>query len=263
MINIGRNDPCSCGSGKKYKKCCLEKDESENLKAISRAKEQSDEDYEESEDIPDFPEIQRDAATEPKKRITAEPPPDEIPVFPKPREKLPELPPEQDRIVEDWWNAMMPVFRKNDAEEMIRRLEDFMKVHPDLVVHLGLESEFLFELGGEMGRRKEWARFTDLLLRIRREHPEMYVRSYSYYDRDVIAELVISKRFEEIPQYFNFFHQFPDSAPDNVSEVIDLLAWTGRQNELFEMIKSTFTTCVAGCSICACLFWNQQTLFHG
>ncbi len=22
-MNIGRNDPCSCGSGKKYKKCCL------------------------------------------------------------------------------------------------------------------------------------------------------------------------------------------------------------------------------------------------
>ena len=22
---VGRNDPCSCGSGKKYKKCCLDK----------------------------------------------------------------------------------------------------------------------------------------------------------------------------------------------------------------------------------------------
>jgi len=22
---IGRNDPCPCGSGKKYKKCCLKK----------------------------------------------------------------------------------------------------------------------------------------------------------------------------------------------------------------------------------------------
>jgi SEC-C motif len=22
-INVGRNDPCPCGSGKKYKKCCL------------------------------------------------------------------------------------------------------------------------------------------------------------------------------------------------------------------------------------------------
>lgn len=25
-MKIGRNDPCSCGSGKKYKKCCLDKD---------------------------------------------------------------------------------------------------------------------------------------------------------------------------------------------------------------------------------------------
>lgn len=27
MIKIGRNDPCHCGSGKKYKKCCLLKDQ--------------------------------------------------------------------------------------------------------------------------------------------------------------------------------------------------------------------------------------------
>lgn len=25
MIKIGRNDPCPCGSGLKFKKCCLEK----------------------------------------------------------------------------------------------------------------------------------------------------------------------------------------------------------------------------------------------
>jgi hypothetical protein len=25
-MKIGRNDPCHCGSGLKYKKCCLEKD---------------------------------------------------------------------------------------------------------------------------------------------------------------------------------------------------------------------------------------------
>ena len=24
---IGRNDPCHCGSGKKYKRCCLEEDQ--------------------------------------------------------------------------------------------------------------------------------------------------------------------------------------------------------------------------------------------
>jgi hypothetical protein len=26
-MKVGRNDPCSCGSGKKYKKCCLAKDD--------------------------------------------------------------------------------------------------------------------------------------------------------------------------------------------------------------------------------------------
>ena len=25
-MNIGRNDPCHCGSGKKYKHCCLSKE---------------------------------------------------------------------------------------------------------------------------------------------------------------------------------------------------------------------------------------------
>jgi len=28
-MRVGRNDPCHCGSGKKYKKCCMEKDEAE------------------------------------------------------------------------------------------------------------------------------------------------------------------------------------------------------------------------------------------
>jgi hypothetical protein len=35
--NLGRNDPCHCGSGRKYKQCCLAKDEA-NARA-ARAKE--------------------------------------------------------------------------------------------------------------------------------------------------------------------------------------------------------------------------------
>jgi tetratricopeptide (TPR) repeat protein len=36
MAQVGRNQPCPCGSGKKYKRCCLAKDEalaSERLRA--------------------------------------------------------------------------------------------------------------------------------------------------------------------------------------------------------------------------------------
>jgi hypothetical protein len=35
--DIGRNDPCHCGSGKKYKKCHLEKDETSNRKEREKA----------------------------------------------------------------------------------------------------------------------------------------------------------------------------------------------------------------------------------
>lgn len=35
MASIGRNDPCPCGTGKKYKKCCLPKHEQET--ALRRA----------------------------------------------------------------------------------------------------------------------------------------------------------------------------------------------------------------------------------
>jgi hypothetical protein len=36
-MELGRNEPCHCGSGKKYKKCCLEKDEGKNRKEREKA----------------------------------------------------------------------------------------------------------------------------------------------------------------------------------------------------------------------------------
>lgn len=35
--SIGRNDPCPCGSGKKYKKCCLNKMRSEKHKEFQKS----------------------------------------------------------------------------------------------------------------------------------------------------------------------------------------------------------------------------------
>ncbi len=39
-MKLGRNDPCHCGSGNKYKKCCLPKDAAENTaKLVAEAAE--------------------------------------------------------------------------------------------------------------------------------------------------------------------------------------------------------------------------------
>ena len=36
MPDIGRNDPCHCGSGKKYKKCCELKDQTKEHSALEK-----------------------------------------------------------------------------------------------------------------------------------------------------------------------------------------------------------------------------------
>jgi tetratricopeptide (TPR) repeat protein len=50
MPKVGRNEPCPCGSGKKYKRCCLDKDqafERETLAATGQARHDDDERYDE------------------------------------------------------------------------------------------------------------------------------------------------------------------------------------------------------------------------
>lgn len=36
MVKLGRNQPCPCGSGKKYKLCCLPKDEAAASEALAQ-----------------------------------------------------------------------------------------------------------------------------------------------------------------------------------------------------------------------------------
>jgi hypothetical protein len=37
MVRPGRNEPCRCGSGRKYKHCCLEKDDKKAAAARAKA----------------------------------------------------------------------------------------------------------------------------------------------------------------------------------------------------------------------------------
>ncbi len=40
--SLGRNEPCHCGSGKKYKQCCLSKDEAAERAARAKAGEKTE-----------------------------------------------------------------------------------------------------------------------------------------------------------------------------------------------------------------------------
>ena len=105
---------------------------------------------------------------------------------------LPDLPPEQEKIIEDWWKETSPGYHRRDADQMIKRVETALMEFPSLFVHLGLDEEFLFELGGELGRRGRTPDYIALLKRLRCEQRRMYSFSYGAYDSDVIAELVVT-----------------------------------------------------------------------
>ena len=248
MTKIGRNAPCPCGSGRKYKKCCLEKDLAERRTPPSLAangpewEEVENPAVQEFSDLAKSPEVRADTYADEIDR-------DEVPVmegalqpeplrYPKPREDLPDLPGEQEALVDAWWKDFKPLLKRPDVDEMIRRVVGFMEEYPELFVHLGLEHEVLFEIGAEAGRRREWSKYAALLTRIREEHPEMYVRSFSYYDYDLLIERLVERRFEAIPQLFGFFHRYPDSELDNADRVAELLAWTGRQDALFAFARA-------------------------
>jgi hypothetical protein len=62
---LGRNDPCHCGSGKKYKHCCLDKDE-----GAERAKRT---DAPEGEQVVQAPAHEKPAPPHPPKRPTTQP----------------------------------------------------------------------------------------------------------------------------------------------------------------------------------------------
>jgi hypothetical protein len=56
-----------------------------------------------------------------------------------------------------------------------------------------------------------------------------------------MIERLVDGKFESIPQLFNFFHRYPDSEPDNADRIAELLAWTGRQEDLFVFAKPLVT----------------------
>jgi tetratricopeptide (TPR) repeat protein len=54
MAKISRNAPCPCGSGKKYKKCCLLREEAEAAEQRKKMKQNIEEVYAEIDDLDDL-----------------------------------------------------------------------------------------------------------------------------------------------------------------------------------------------------------------
>ncbi|HYG33591.1 MAG TPA: SEC-C metal-binding domain-containing protein [Clostridia bacterium] len=254
-MKVGRNDPCPCGSGKKYKKCCLAKDEAlraasppaaQTLEAETEADNESWEETETSgtfelETLPSEVEKEEEPALEEWEE------PEDLEEetaesggfkYPRPGRKLPKLPPDQEKLVEAWWGKTSPAYESMDIDVLLKQVEVALTELPDRFVHLGLHEEFFFELGAAMARSGRTPEYISLLKRLRHEQRRMYSFVYGAFDSDVIGELVVSNQSNDIPAYLDLFKEYPDAQPDYCAEICDLLAWRGQAQPLFLLCEA-------------------------
>ncbi len=121
MAKTGRNDPCPCGSGKKYKKCCLAKEQQQSTAARgSSAGRRRDETDDLFEGLPAVPagNMDEDMAVEadiaPRPELDAEPF-----VSNSIDHDLPDISQEEHAIVDGWWKVYKGL---KDPDAIIRHL---------------------------------------------------------------------------------------------------------------------------------------------
>jgi tetratricopeptide (TPR) repeat protein len=233
MSKIGRNDPCPCGSGKKYKKCCLPKEQQRSV--AGRRKDDTDDFF---EDLPAEPAALRDENEAMGANTQSEPElENELVVYRTISDEVPEIGEEQSALVDVWWTAYKGM---KDPDKIIRHLDDFFQTHPDLVTNLELHHEVLFELGAQLVKAGRASDYIELLQRVRRDFPDAYLKSFGYYDLDIIHYKIASQDSEGIEDYLNWFGQYPDHDPDNLFGLIDFLMATECDQPLIDLLEVTY-----------------------
>lgn len=240
MNKINRNDPCHCGSGKKYKKCCLRKDEDgrrleNNLKAdfVPNA---SDE-YWEAEPFEGkhqgyMPEDNEDDLFGPCDEVVDDDDEEE-----EEEEERVQLSSEENQLIDDWWQQYNTM---KDPDILCAHVEKFLDDHPHLVTALDLHKEPLLKLKEMYTRKRRYDEYPALLSRLRTEFPAAYQKSDGYLDNHLITHLIINNRKEEVRQHLEFFRQHPAKEPDILFEVIDFLSCWNCLDILSELVPEIY-----------------------
>ncbi|MDR4496399.1 MAG: SEC-C domain-containing protein [Candidatus Scalindua sp.] len=248
MSKLGRNEPCHCGSGRKYKKCCLSKDEEKNqihsninnesctdydedFEVIDDEKDDYDEDeFEEIADREEYNKIKH-KIRELRKKYSCK----------KFEEKPPDISPDEQKIVDEWWNKFENVYTKNfDVLKCIDLIKDFVINHPNLVPNLYLHEEAIFEIEGHSLKSGNYDDFIGFLKWYRDNAFRAYILSGTYYDLSLITYQLVNGGDEDITKYFSIYREYPGHDPDNLMRFVDLFRATNNQELLIELLKDIY-----------------------
>ncbi len=217
-MKTGRNDPCPCGSGKKYKKCCLAKDQASSSQepaavllppsVVASAR---------STAYP--PSGQPHPAGPTALARAAEPPP-------------PPLPPDPvaERAASHW--------REFESESDDGRIALFLKTLEDAELMTDdLAFEMLNRIHSDAVKNGGRARFAEYVNELRERWPEMFDQSAHYYRAWCLQDALAENRHEVVPTLARELAARADRDIDVFNRSIAVLEYHGQLPVLVEALR--------------------------
>jgi len=241
---IGRNDPCPCGSGKKYKKCCLLKDEEkqqskiDDRPAISRKDLYNNKDYDDLNMAPPFSydqEVSDDDERPSSKGIA-----DQYTCRQFERE-IPDIGGDQQKIIKGWFSQYKKIPRKDENNPSLIKdhIVRFLDQHPDLAVNFAPD-DIIFSLETGYLRYGNYDEFVAFLKWYRDNFRPAYNQAAPFFDHYLIAYNLVQGKTEDIPELFTFFKTYPDESANCLARVIDLLKAADEENLLLNLLGDIY-----------------------
>ena len=241
--NIGRNDPCPCGSGKKYKKCCLLQDEKkqqskiEDKSATSRKNVYNSKDY---DDLNIAPPSSYDQQVSDDERPSIVSIGDRY-VCKQFEREIPDIGGDQQKIIEDWVSQYKKITRKDENNPSLIKdhIVRFLYQHPDLAVNFAPD-DIIFSLESDYIRSGNYDEFVAFLKWYRDNFRQAYNQAAPYFDHYLIAYNLVQGKREDIPELFTFFKTYPDAGADCLFWVIDLLKAADEEKLLMNLLGDIY-----------------------
>lgn len=213
-MNVGRNDPCPCGSGRKYKKCCMRKDQ-ERQAAATAVEAPPVGEY-----VPERPSAKPAARParrgQVKAKVAAGPGPSAADVADKRR-----------------WRD----YEKRDYEGRIRLFRDEVD---EGTLDGDAAFEMLTDLYPEMVQLGQRDRFDELVGELRQRLPDAYAEEACYFVDRQIANAIALGRHDAIAPLAREMARAGKGNVDVMFRSIDRLMYHGRTGELLELFRSAW-----------------------
>lgn len=206
-MKTGRNDPCPCGSGKKYKKCCLAKDQAaERELSTQKALQQQEQER--------LAAIQREP---PAAAFRPTPPP------PPPERILTPLEQQQKQL----WDE----FEATNPEDIPAL---FMRLLPDEEL---FNNEFAFEFMSAIRDHNSRESFAEALAALRQERPDLYEADKQYYLDWELGDALVSRDSAALARLSDELIEVAGYALDSFNDSLRKISYSGETALVASMMQ--------------------------